>query len=61
MTNATNSSLSCTVSNNTATMNKGNKGQKVTFTFNPKQAFDLKSGASIDSFIVKQTIASIDS
>jgi len=51
------STLACTVSNNTSTMNYNGSAQKVAFTFNPKQSFDLKYDAdtslTTDSFKVE--------
>jgi len=52
MTYNISTSLACTVSNNTAAMNFNGSAQKVIFTFNPKQGFNLNYGDSSDSFVV---------
>jgi len=52
MTATINSTLACTVSNNTAAMNFNGSAQKVTFTFNPKQGFNLNYGDNSNSFKV---------
>jgi len=56
MTTTINSSLACTVSNSSSSMSFNGNAQKVAFTFNPKQSFDLKYDAvsgTTDSFKVE--------